>query len=103
MIDTKYNIGDPIYLPWEVTRIIITECATKYRLECKIAGQVLIINEETIPNVECISTDAYEAEINDLKDEVNRLREMYQLEHMKVTNIHQELLILYLNIKQTVF
>lgn len=87
MIDTKYNIGDTVYLPWKVTRIMITECATKYRLESKIAGQVLIINEETIPNAECISTDAYEAEINALKDAISELKEKYQQEHLKALKL----------------
>jgi hypothetical protein len=34
-------------------------------------------------DTECISADDYETEINSLKDEVNRQKEMYYLEHMK--------------------
>ena len=90
MIDTKYNIGDTVYLPWEVVSITITEEGTKYRLVNDTAEWGLLLTEHQITDTECISTENYEAEINDLKDEISRLREMYQLEHLKALKLKNE-------------
>lgn len=44
----------------------------------------IIVKVENKEDVDAIPADQHEAEINDLKDEIVRLREMYQLEHIKV-------------------
>ena len=81
---TEYVIGQVVNLPWKVASITVTEDGTKYRLVNDMAEWGIVLTEHQITDTECISTETYEAEIADLKDEINRLREMYQLEHMKV-------------------
>ena len=81
---TEYVIGQVVNLPWRVTSITVTEDGTRYKLSSDVTEITLSLKESQIIDIECISADDYEAEIADLKDEINRLREMYQLEHMKV-------------------
>lgn len=90
MIKTEYVIGQTVNLPWRVTSITVTEDGTRYRLENEAIEQALTLTENQMTDTECISAEAYEAEINDLKDEVNRLREMYQLEHLKALKLKNE-------------
>lgn len=87
MIKTEYEIGQTVNLPWKVAIITVTEDGTRYRLENEAIEQALTLTENQMTDTECISAEAYEAEINDLKDEITRLREMYQLEHMKALKL----------------
>lgn len=91
MIETKYDIGQTIYLPWKVISITITETDILYRLSQVLevdkpycTGNVIEQYENQMADADCVPVENYEAEIDDLKDEITRLREMYQLEHMKV-------------------
>ena len=83
MIKTEYDIGQTVNLPWKVASITVTEDGTKYRLVNDMAEWGIVLTEHQITDTECISVDDYETEINSLKDEVNRQKEMYYLEHMK--------------------
>ena len=83
MIDTKYNIGETINLPWTVASITVTENGTRYKLESDATEQTLSLTENQIVDADCISSDTHEEEINELKEDIVQLREMYQLEHMK--------------------
>lgn len=51
---------------------------------CLQDAVVTAILDKLPPADPVIQEHDYEAEINGLKDEINRLREMYHLEHMKV-------------------
>lgn len=90
MIKTEYVIGQTVNLPWRVTSITVTEDGTRYQLTNEATERTLTLTENQMTDTECISAEAYEAEINDLKDEVNRLREMYQLEHLKALKLKNE-------------
>ena len=83
MIDTKYDIGQTVYLSWKIKSITKTEYAIRYKLESEATEQTLTLTEGQIEDLECVKAEAYENEINSLKDDVDRLRSMYQLEHMK--------------------
>lgn len=94
MINTKYNIGDKVSLSYKVKSIQVTRKATTYTLERKLTDGIwkdqdvtIMLAEEEIDDTDTIPTETYEAEINDLKDEINRLREMYQLEHEKALKL----------------
>ena len=83
MINTEYDIGQTVNLPWKVASITVTEDGTRYKLVSDSTEQTLTLTENQMADTECISADDYEIEINSLKDEVNRQKEMYYLEHMK--------------------
>lgn len=87
---TEYVIGQVVNLPWKVKSITISEDGTRYRLASDATEQTLSLTEGQITDIECISADDYEAEIADLKDEISRLREMYQLEHLKALKLKNE-------------
>ena len=90
MIKTEYVIGQTVNLPWRVTSITVTEDGTRYRLSSDATEITLSLKESQITDIECISADSHEAEIADLKDEISRLREMYQLEHLKALKLKNE-------------
>lgn len=90
MIKTEYVIGQTVNLPWRVTSITVTEDGTRYKLASDATEITLSLKESQITDTECISADYYEAEIGDLKDEICRLREMYQLEHLKALKLKNE-------------
>ena len=90
MIETKYNIGDTVYLPWKVTKITTDGTTIWYALEYEYAPNPMTLGEGLLDDVDCIPLKEYEAEIDDLKDEINRLREMYQLEHLKALKLKNE-------------
>lgn len=90
MIKTEYVIGQVVNLPWKVKSITISEDGTRYRLASDATEQTLSLTEGQITDIDCISADSHEAEIADLKDEISRLREMYQLEHLKALKLKNE-------------
>ena len=97
MIETRYNIGQTIYLPWKVISITTTETEILYRLSQVLevdkpycTGNVIEQYENQMEDADCIPVECHEAEINDLKDEITRLREMYQLEHLKALKLKNE-------------
>ena len=90
MIKTEYEIGQTVNLPWKVAIISVTEDGTRYMLTSDATEQTLSLTESQMTDTECIGAEAYEAEINDLKDEITRLREMYQLEHLKALKLKNE-------------
>ena len=90
MIKTEYEIGQTVNLPWKVAIITVTEDGTRYMLTNDATERKLSLEETQIMDMECISTENYEAEIDDLKDEITRLREMYQLEHLKALKLKNE-------------
>ena len=90
MIKTEYEIGQTVNLPWKVAIITVTEDGTRYRLENEAIEQALTLTENQMIDTECISADSHEAEIADLKDEISRLREMYQFEHLKALKLKNE-------------
>jgi hypothetical protein len=53
-------------------------------------GNVIEQYEGQMSDADCIPVEAHEAEIDDLKDEISRLREMYQLEHLKALKLKNE-------------
>lgn len=85
MIKTEYDVGQMVNLQAKVTSVTVKEDGIFYRLEIPRGEAPLkfIMAEEQMMGVECISVDDYETEINSLKDEVNRQKEMYYLEHIK--------------------
>lgn len=85
MIKTEYDVGQMVDLQAKVTSVTVKEDGIFYRLEIPRGEAPLkfIMAEEQMMGVECISVDDYETEINSLKDEVNRQKEMYYLEHIK--------------------
>ena len=87
---TEYVIGQVVNLPWKVKSIMIYEGGTRYKLASDATEQTLSLTEGQIRDIECISADDYEAEIADLKDEISRLREMYQFEHLKALKLKNE-------------
>ena len=84
MIETKYNIGDTVYLAWTIKSITKNEIGIRYKLESDATEMTLTLSEGQVKDLECVTAEAYEHEINSLKDDVDRLRGMYQLEHIKV-------------------
>ena len=76
---TEYVIGQVVNLPWIVKSITIYEGGTRYKLASDATEITLSLTEGQITDIDCISADSHEAEIADLKDEISRLREMYQL------------------------
>jgi hypothetical protein len=90
VIKTEYEIGQTVNLPWKVAIITVTEDGTRYMLTNDATERTLSLEETQIMDMECVSADDYEAEINDLKDEISRLREMYQLEHLKALKLKNE-------------
>lgn len=90
MIHTEYVIGQTVNLPWRVTSITVNEDGTRYKLSSDATEITLSLKESQIIDIECISADDHEAEIADLKDEISRLREMYQLEHLKALKLKNE-------------
>ena len=90
MIDTKYNIGETINLPWTVASITVTENGARYKLESDATEQTLSLTENQIVDADCISSDTHEEEINELKEDIVQLKEMYQLEHMKYLKLKDD-------------
>ena len=62
---------------------VITEITIKEN------GNVVVKVEENFEE-DSIPLDEYEKEINDLKSQIERLKEMYQLEHLKVLKLKSE-------------
>lgn len=85
MIKTEYDVGQMVTLQAKVASVTVNKDGIFYGLEIPRdeAPLKFLITEEQMMGVECISVDDYETEINSLKDEVNRQKEMYYLEHMK--------------------
>ena len=95
----KYNIGDTVYIKGEVEEINITPDRTAYKLGIDrhaideytgIKGITLLATEDELSDIDCISTEDYEREINDLKEDVEQWRDMYQAEHIKVEKLNEE-------------
>lgn len=85
-MQTKYDIGGTALVKVNIERIDIrSDGAVQYHARIPAINlKKDWFDEATFEEADYIDTDTYEKEIDDLKDEIERLREMYQLEHMKV-------------------
>lgn len=87
---TEYVIGQVVNLPWKVKSITISEDGTRYRLASDATEITLSLKESQITDIECISANDYEVKIDELKNEISRLREIYQYEHLKALKLKNE-------------
>ena len=95
---TKYDIGDSVKIEFKVVEIRGKKDSVLYWLEpvdymlksCESENPILksvIVKEDTIIDVDSIPIKEYEKEVNRLKDEINRYKELYQFEHEQVLKV----------------
>ena len=93
MIQTKYNIGDTVYLAYKISAITVGEDKTTYCLKRNGEKEIwytAVFTEDDMPETDCIPLEEHEAQVNALKDEVKRWKEEYQeerLKHIKLAEI----------------
>lgn len=97
MINTKYNIGDKVCIEYEIFKITAYDVGIGYTLKRTDrphdyidSKDYLHYDEDMLRDIECIPVSRYEDEINDLKEEIVRLKNMYQLDHNKVLKLESE-------------
>lgn len=87
---TKYDIGQMVNIPMEICEVSISALGTIYSLRPTPnidALDILKRFEEDIETEDSVPTEDYEREVNRLKDEINRYKELYQFEHEQVQKV----------------
>ena len=80
-MQTKYDIGQTVYLPAEVIRIDIDKQGDiRYAVTINVVGRnIENIKQEELNDDDVIPVADYEREVNKLKDEINSLRGYYRV------------------------
>ena len=89
---TKYNIGETVDIEMTIRGIYIGENGVRYVLAPAFpikseARDSIRLYESDLQETDMIPTENYERDVNRLKDEVKRYKELYQFEHEQVVKV----------------
>lgn len=88
-MQTKYDIGQTAMVQVHIERINVDSGGEAQYFARVPARKPACdwFDESVLEDGDFIPVEDYEREINELKDEIERLRDMYQHEHMKVVKL----------------